>query len=175
MTNGWWVSDVDGADGTKQYKLDLTLPRPPVVTTSETEPVGACDGDFWADTRENEILPEDEYRTLWGTWDGAFGTGEATDENGKLKSEGLSSIAYISLGTYDINFEKEFPAADYCWVGQAGMTAMTTPTATVAGLRTGVVAVNKLTVYSNYINSTTNLLYNYETISVIIFDRIRAP
>ena len=46
------MSDVDGADGTKQYKLDLTLPRPPVVTTSESEPTGGCDGDFWVDESE---------------------------------------------------------------------------------------------------------------------------
>ena len=51
-SSGAFVSDVDGADGTKQYKLDLTLPRPPVVTTSESEPTGGCDGDFWVDESE---------------------------------------------------------------------------------------------------------------------------
>jgi hypothetical protein len=55
-SRGAFVSDVDGADGTKQYKLDLKLPRPPVVTTSNTEPTAAssCDGDFWVDESEGD-------------------------------------------------------------------------------------------------------------------------
>ena len=45
----------DGAevDGVQSYKLDLTLPRPLVVTTSDgVEPADACDGDFWVDESE---------------------------------------------------------------------------------------------------------------------------
>ena len=52
-SNGSFVEDGTGADGTKQYKLDLTLPRPPVVTTSADEPTDACDGDFWIDDSGN--------------------------------------------------------------------------------------------------------------------------
>ncbi|MBL6910392.1 MAG: hypothetical protein ISR34_08220, partial [Pirellulales bacterium] len=53
-SSGSFVADVDGADGTKQYKLNLNLPRPPVVTVSNgVEPTGACDGDFWVDESES--------------------------------------------------------------------------------------------------------------------------
>ena len=118
------------------------------------------------------ILPPDEYRTLWGTWAGDFGTGSATDENGKLKSDGISSVAYISLGCYDISFDEPFQDNKYCWVGQAGTVSLTTPTTTVAGLRTGVIAPEKLRVFSNFINLTHNELFNYDSLSVIIFNRI---
>ena len=59
-------------------------------------------------------------RQLWGHWDGTFGTGSATEENGKLKSEGISSVVYLSLGAYDVFFDEPFPDNKYCWVGQSG-------------------------------------------------------
>jgi hypothetical protein len=56
-STGSLTPDGPEVDGVQPYKLDLTLPRPPVVTTSESEPVGACDGDFWVDETEGVITP----------------------------------------------------------------------------------------------------------------------
>ena len=164
----------DGAevDGVQSYKLDLTLPRPPVVTTSETEPVDACDGDFWADNSEGGVLPSDEYRTLWGHWSGTFGTGSATDENGKLKSEGISSVAYISLGCYDVFFEQPFKDNQYCWFGQSGQVDQSVPATTIRAAGTGVIAPEKLRIFTCYIITTQTHLVDDAQVSVFIFDRM---
>ena len=171
-SSGSFVADADGADGTKQYKLDLTLPRPPVVTTSETEPVDACDGDFWADNSEGGVLPSDEYRTLWGHWNGTFGTGSATDENGKLKSEGISSVAYISLGCYDVFFEQPFKDNQYCWFGTSGQVNQSAPATTIRAAGTGVIAAEKLRIFTCYIITTQTHLVDDGQVSVFIFDRM---
>jgi hypothetical protein len=179
----------DGAevDGVQSYKLDLSLPRPPVVTTSDgVEPAAACDGDLWVDESEGGVLKVKNgvewvvvsrgnsatNRQAWGTWAGTFGTGSATDENGKLKSEGISSVVYISLGCYDVFFDEPFPDDKYCWVGQAGHINQNTPVTTVSGIRTGVIAPERLRVFTSYIINTQTYLVDFDSICVIIFDRI---
>ena len=57
-STGSFTKDGAEVDGVQKYKLDLTLPRPPVVTTSATAPddLTSCDGDFWVDESGGGIV-----------------------------------------------------------------------------------------------------------------------
>lgn len=118
------------------------------------------------------LLPGEEYRTLWGHWAGTFGTGSATEENGKLASEGISSVAYLSLGAYDIFFDQPFKDNQYCWFGQAGQVAQAAPATTIRAVNTGVIAPEKLRIFTCYIIQTNTHLVDEDQVSVFIFDRM---
>lgn len=130
------------------------------------------DGSEWVPVVAADTTPPKTNRQLWGRFAGTFGAGSATNENGKLKSEGISSVAYISLGCYDIFFDEPFADDQYCWVGQAGHVSQSTPVTTVSGIRTGVIAPEKLRVFTAYIIQTQTYLVDFDAISVVVFDRI---
>lgn len=88
----------DGAevDGVQKYKLDLTLPRPPVVTTSETEPTGACDGDIWFDETGGVVGGGSTVKS-YGFYN-RLGADTVVGQN-------ISSVSGGSAGRQYVNFE----------------------------------------------------------------------
>lgn len=180
----------DGAevDGVQSYKLDLNLPRPPVVTTSETEPTDACDGDFWVDEMAVlKVKSGDEWVPVAGggggghvkafvNFNGADANPNFTLENGGIrKSFNISSVTDLGTGHYDINFETSFPDNEYVWSGNAGGFDEPAAYATPIGMRTGTVTPDKIRMMTPFcyisksnINSSNSDLADYTNVCVTI-------
>ena len=174
--NGAFTGDGTGADGTKQYKLDLNLPRPPVVTTSDgVEPTDACDGDFWVDESEGSSGGGDHIKAFVN-FNGKDANPNYTLENGGIrKSFNVSSVTDLGPGHYEINFETSFPDNKYVWSGNAGDVNLPGAYGTPIGVRTGVVTPDKMGmmtpmcyISTSNINSSNSRVQDYENVCVTI-------
>lgn len=167
---GSLTPDGDEVDGVQKYKLDLTLPRPPVVTTSETEPDAAtsCDGDFWVDETAS-LDPGVDPGTV-GTlfaWINFNGIDMTTRDKFNI-----SDVQKNGTGNYTIFFDIDPPTANYASAFGVGTLAGLGSTAVSPfAARTGGATTQQYQFVVCYANGTTSARSDQDYISILFFGK----
>jgi hypothetical protein len=137
------------------------------VTTSETEPVGACDGDFWADESEAGAgSPSVDERQLAR----AFVRFIPTNPPTKNSSFNVSTVAYKQAGLYDVNFERPMADDNYCALATADVftTATNAVTAITRRQSSDRDSVEVVTCNADA-GGSGNQLVNPASVKVVVF------